>query len=74
MWRKLEGEELLLTHEQRVVAPAESVPLGVCVCVPAHGVKLLEELIHSGMVIITLSSHQIQSSAVLRADLLEQVV
>lgn len=42
--------------------------------VPAHGVELVEELVHAGVVIITLSSHQIQSSAVLRADLLQQVV
>lgn len=48
--------------------------LRVSACVPAYGVELVEELIHSGVVIITLSSHQIQSSAVLGADLLQQVV
>ena len=48
----------------------------VCVkcLVPAHGVELVEELVHAGVVIVTLSSYQIQSSAVLRADLLQQVV
>lgn len=42
---------------------------GVCVCehmhTPAHDVKLAEELVHSGVVVVTLGSYQIQSSAVL---------
>lgn len=65
-----------VVNEQVQTSLSGSRRCQVCVerLVPAHGVELVEELVHAGVVIITLSSHQIQSSAVLRADLLQQVV
>ena len=68
-WRS--NKHTMVLHA-RLLRP-ESVK-SVRASVPAYGVKLLEELVHSGMIIITLSSDQIKSSAVLRADLLQQVV
>lgn len=66
-----EAEELKQAVRAR---PPSSAGASVSASVPADGVELVQELVRSGVVIITLGSHQVQSPAVLGADLLHQVV
>lgn len=41
---------------------------------PPDHIKFIQELVAAGVVVITLGHHQIEGSAVLRTDLLHQVI